>query len=550
VGGNQRKGIETANNGISDAAGKVDPQKVEAAHLFEREKLSQEFLSRIPSRRRMSGSARLAQFARIQLVKQSAVDLITTIHTAGGPAIAVDRRAKLNERMQHRVVQNQNGVSPTHAASDRSNMTEIVSITAREILDSRGNPTVEADVTLTGGAMGRAAVPSGASTGEHEAVELRDGDKAHYLGKGVLNAVENVESILAPELTGMDASNQRLIDATMIAIDGTENKSKLGANAILAVSMACARASAAALKLPLYRYLGGVNACILPTPMMNILNGGSHADSNVDFQEFMVMPVGAESFSDALRWGVEVFHTLKGVLKKRGYNTAVGDEGGFAPNLKSNSEALDLIIEAIEKAGYTPGEQIAIALDPASSEFYVKETGKYVFKKSDNSEKTSAEMVAFYDEWTQKYPIVSIEDGLAEDDWDGWKLLTEKLGHIQLVGDDLFVTNTERLQQGIEQKAGNSILIKVNQIGTVSETLEAIELGRRYGYTSVISHRSGETEDTFIADLAVATGAGQIKTGSASRTDRIAKYNQLLRIEEELGQSAEFLGIESLNFGG
>jgi enolase len=429
-------------------------------------------------------------------------------------------------------------------------MTDIVSITAREILDSRGNPTVEADVTLSGGAMGRAAVPSGASTGEHEAVELRDNDKEHYLGKGVLNAVQNVESILAPELTGMDASNQRLIDATMIAIDGTENKSKLGANAILAVSMACARASAAAVKLPLYRYLGGVNACILPTPMMNILNGGSHADSNVDFQEFMVMPVGAETFSDALRWGTEVFHTLKGVLKKKGYSTSVGDEGGFAPSLKSNAEAIELILDAIEKAGYTPGEQIAIALDPAASEFYDKETGKYVFKKSDKSELSSKEMAAFWKSWVDQYPIVSLEDGLAEDDWDGWKHLTEILGHIQLVGDDLFVTNTERLQQGIDQKVANSILIKVNQIGTVSETLEAMELGRRYGYTSIISHRSGETEDTFIADLAVGTGAGQIKTGSASRTDRIAKYNQLLRIEEQLGQSAEFLGLESLNFGG
>ena len=429
-------------------------------------------------------------------------------------------------------------------------MTEIVSIQAREILDSRGNPTVEADVVLEGGIRGRAAVPSGASTGEHEAVELRDGDKEHYLGKGVLQAVENVESILAPELAGMDASNQRLIDATMIAIDGTENKSKLGANAILAVSMACARASATALKLPLYRYLGGVNACVLPTPMMNILNGGSHADSNVDFQEFMVMPVGAESFSDALRWGTEVFHTLKGVLKKKGYSTSVGDEGGFAPSLKSNDEALDLIIDAIQLAGYTPGEQIAIALDPASSEFYNKETGKYVFKKSDKRELTSEEMVAYWESWVNKYPIVSIEDGLAEDDWAGWAHMTQTLGHIQLVGDDLFVTNTRRLQMGIEQKCGNSILIKVNQIGTVSETLEAIELGRRFGYTSIISHRSGETEDTFIADLAVGTGAGQIKTGSASRTDRIAKYNQLLRIEEELGQSAEFLGIESLNFGG
>lgn len=429
-------------------------------------------------------------------------------------------------------------------------MTEIVSIHAREILDSRGNPTVEADVVLDGGARGRAAVPSGASTGEHEAVELRDGDKEHYLGKGVLKAVENVESILAPELTGMDASNQRLIDATMLAIDGTENKSKLGANAILAVSMAVARASADALKLPLYRYLGGVNACILPTPMMNILNGGSHADSNVDFQEFMVMPVGAESFSDALRWGTETFHTLKGVLKKKGYNTAVGDEGGFAPNLKSNEEAVDLILEAIQLAGYEPGEDIAIALDPASSEFYDKEKGKYVFKKSDKRELSSAEMAAFWQDWTLRYPIISIEDGLAEDDWEGWKILTSAIGEkVQLVGDDLFVTNTRRLQQGIEQKVANSILIKVNQIGTVSETLDAIELARRYGYTSIISHRSGETEDTFIADLAVGTGAGQIKTGSASRTDRIAKYNQLLRIEEELGQAAQFLGVESINFG-
>jgi len=429
-------------------------------------------------------------------------------------------------------------------------MTEIVSIHAREILDSRGNPTVEADVTLEGGAMGRAAVPSGASTGEHEAVELRDGDKAYYMGKGVLSAVENVESILAPELTGMDATNQRLIDATMLAIDGTENKSRLGANAILAVSMAVARASAKALKLPLYRYLGGVNASLLPTPMMNILNGGSHADSNVDFQEFMVMPVGAETFSDALRWGTEVFHTLKGVLKKKGYNTAVGDEGGFAPNLKSNAEAVELILEAIELAGYTAGEQIAIALDPAASEFYNKETGKYVFKKSDKSEKSSLEMAEFWESWSEQYPIISIEDGLAEDDWAGWKILTEKIGNrVQLVGDDLFVTNTKRLRQGIEQKVANSILIKVNQIGTISETLESIELARRFGYTSIISHRSGETEDTFIADLAVGTGAGQIKTGSASRTDRIAKYNQLLRIEEELGQSADFMGIESVNCG-
>ncbi|MGB7190581.1 MAG: phosphopyruvate hydratase [Acidobacteriaceae bacterium] len=429
-------------------------------------------------------------------------------------------------------------------------MTEIAAIHAREILDSRGNPTVEADVVLEGGAMGRAAVPSGASTGEHEAVELRDGDKAHYLGKGVLNAVENIESVLAPELKGMDAGNQRLLDATMVSLDGTANKSRLGANAILAVSMAAARASAKAVNMPLYRYLGGVNASVLPTPMMNILNGGAHADNNVDFQEFMVMPVGAERFSDALRWGVEVFHTLKGVLKKRGYNTAVGDEGGFAPSLKSNVEAIEVILEAIQLAGYKAGEEIAIALDPAASEFYNAETGKYVFKKSDKSEKTSEEMAQYWQEWVRQYPIVSLEDGLAEDDWQGWKYLTELLGEqVQLVGDDLFVTNTERLQRGIEEGIANSILIKLNQIGTVSETLEAIELGRRFGYTSIISHRSGETEDPFIADLAVATNAGQIKTGSASRTDRVAKYNQLLRIEEELGQAAEFLGLESVNCG-
>jgi len=429
-------------------------------------------------------------------------------------------------------------------------MTEIVAIHAREILDSRGNPTVEADVLLADGAMGRAAVPSGASTGEHEAVELRDGDKSHYLGKGVLQAVENVESVIAPELTGMDAANQRLLDATMIALDGTENKGKLGANAILAVSMAAARAAANALQIPLYRYLGGVNASILPVPMMNIINGGAHADNNVDFQEFMVMPVGAERFADALRWGVETFHTLKSVLKKRGYSTAVGDEGGFAPSLKSNVEAIEVILEAITGAGYKPGEDIVIALDPAASEFYDKDKGRYVFKKSDKSEHTSEELVRFWGDWVRQYPIISIEDGLAEDDWDGWKFLTKELGDkIQLVGDDLFVTNTERLQRGIEQSVGNSILIKVNQIGTISETLEAISLARRYGYTSVISHRSGETEDSFIADLAVATGAGQIKTGSASRTDRICKYNQLLRIEEELGQGAEFLGRAAVNAG-
>ena len=462
--------------------------------------------------------------------------LLETIGTTTGERIRVDRRPQLKDRLQHHIA--------------RSTMTEIAAIHAREILDSRGNPTVEADVVLAGGALGRAAVPSGASTGEHEAVELRDGDKSHYLGKGVLKAVENIESILAPELTGMDATNQRLLDATMISLDGTENKGRLGANAILAVSMAAARASANALHLPLYRYLGGVNASVLPTPMMNILNGGAHADNNVDFQEFMVMPVGAERFSDALRWGAEVFHTLKGVLKKKGYNTAVGDEGGFAPSLKSNVEAIEVILEAIELAGYKAGEDIAIALDPAASEFYDKEKGKYVFKKSDKSEKTSEELSRYWQEWTRQYPIVSLEDGLAEDDWQGWKYLTELLGDgVQLVGDDIFVTNTERLQRAIDEGIANSILIKVNQIGTVSETLEAIELGRRFGYTSIISHRSGETEDTFIADLAVATNAGQIKTGSASRTDRIAKYNQLLRIEEELGQAAEFLGIESVNFG-
>lgn len=430
-------------------------------------------------------------------------------------------------------------------------MTEIVAIRAREVLDSRGNPTVEADVILDSGALGRAIVPSGASTGEHEAVELRDGDKSHYLGKGVLQAVENVETVIAPELEGMDAANQRLIDQTMIALDGTPNKGKLGANAILAVSMAASRAVARTLEIPLYRYLGGINACVLPTPMMNILNGGAHADNNVDFQEFMVMPVGAERFSDALRWGTEVFHTLKGVLKKKGYNTAVGDEGGFAPSLKSNTEAIEVILEAIELAGYKAGEQIAIALDPASSEFFNKETGKYVFKKSDKRELSSEQMVEFWDSWTRQYPIVSIEDGLAEDDWKGWRLATDKMGsRIQLVGDDLFVTNVKRLQKGIEEGVANSILIKVNQIGTVSETLDSIELGRRYGYTSIISHRSGESEDTFIADLAVATGAGQIKTGSASRTDRIAKYNQLLRIEEELGAGAVYLGIESINYNG
>jgi enolase len=475
------------------------------------------------------------------------MELVEMIAGATGRPIAVDKRPALEDRLQHRIGRVGKSLKQKKL---RKTMTEIVSIHAREILDSRGNPTVEADVVLGDGVRGRAAVPSGASTGEHEAVELRDGDKKHYMGKGVLKAVDNIESIIAPELAGMDASNQKLIDATMIALDGTDNKSKLGANAILAVSMAAARASADAFGLPLYRYLGGVNACILPTPMMNILNGGAHADNNVDFQEFMVMPVGAETFSDALRWGTEVFHTLKAVLKKKGYNTAVGDEGGFAPSLRSNVEALELILEAIELAGYKAGTDIAIALDPASSEFYDKKSGKYVFKKSDKSEKNSEQMASYWESWTKQYPIISIEDGLAEDDWDGWRLLTEKIGkHVQLVGDDLFVTNSKRLQRGIEEGVGNSILVKVNQIGTISETLEAIELARRNGYTSIISHRSGETEDTFIADLAVGTGAGQIKTGSASRTDRIAKYNQLLRIEEELGQTAEFLGRNSVNCG-
>ncbi len=430
-----------------------------------------------------------------------------------------------------------------------SSPTTISSIHAREILDSRGNPTVEADVILAGGAQGRAAVPSGASTGEHEAVELRDGDKDRYLGKGVSKAVANVNQGLAPALVGMDAAEQRRLDERMIELDGTKNKSGFGANAILAISMAAARAAAAAHSLPLYRYLGGAGAGLLPVPMMNILNGGAHADNNVDFQEFMVMPVGAASFGEALRWGAETFHTLKGVLKKRGYNTAVGDEGGFAPSLKSNVEAIELILEAIQAAGYQTGKQIAIALDPAASEFC--SDGKYVFKKSDQSTKGSEEMVRFWSDWARQYPIVSIEDGLAEDDWKGWKLLTEELGgRIQLVGDDLFVTNTERLNRGIKQGVANSILIKVNQIGTVSETLDAIEMAHGNGYTAVISHRSGETEDTFIADLAVATSAGQIKTGSASRTDRVAKYNQLLRIEEELGRAARFPGMDAINFGG
>jgi enolase len=429
-------------------------------------------------------------------------------------------------------------------------MSNIAAIHAREVLDSRGNPTVEAEVFLGDGSFGRAIVPSGASTGEHEAVEIRDGDNTRFQGKGVLKAVENVNGEIAEALANWDAFDQRGLDHRMIELDGTETKGRLGANAILAVSMAAARASAASLDVPLYRYLGGVGANTLPTPMMNILNGGAHADSNVDFQEFMVMPVGAPSFSEALRWGVEVFHTLKGVLKKRGYNTAVGDEGGFAPSVKSNVEAVEVVLEAITKAGYKPGEEIAIALDPAASEFY--QDGKYVFKKSDKSTKSSDEMVEFWAKWVKDYPaIVSLEDGLSEEDWDGWQKLTKELGgKIQLVGDDIFVTNIEIFGEGIEKGIANSILIKLNQIGTVSETLDAIDLGRRNGYTSVISHRSGETEDTFIADLAVATGAGQIKTGSASRTDRIAKYNQLLRIEEELGPTSRFLGLKALNYKG
>ncbi|HEY6341299.1 MAG TPA: phosphopyruvate hydratase [Bryobacteraceae bacterium] len=420
---------------------------------------------------------------------------------------------------------------------------EITKIVGREILDSRGNPTVEADVYLADGAMGRAAVPSGASTGEHEAVELRDGDKSRYLGKGTRNAAENIATAIAPALIGADAERQSSIDRLMLSLDGTPNKSKLGANAILAVSMAVARAAAVSQQTPLYRYLGGVSACLLPTPMMNILNGGVHADNSVDPQEFMIVPYGAEKFSESLRWGAEVFHTLKAVLKKRGYSTSVGDEGGFAPNLKSNKEALEVVLEAIAQAGYAAGEQIGIALDPAASEFYDPAAKKYVFKKSDRSERTSDELAEFWADWVRQYPIVSIEDGMAEDDWAGWKLLTDKLGkRIQLVGDDLFVTNTARLSKGIEQGVANSILIKLNQIGTVTETLEAIKMAADAGYTSVISHRSGETEDAFIADLAVATGAGQIKTGSLSRTDRIAKYNQLLRIEDELGSGARYAG--------
>ena len=423
-------------------------------------------------------------------------------------------------------------------------MSQIDQIRAREILDSRGNPTVEADVILVSGERGRAAVPSGASTGEHEAVELRDGDKARYGGKGVLKAVRNVNETIARELKGMDALDQRSIDKKLIELDATPNKSRLGANALLAVSMATARAAANYRKLPLYRYLGGENANTLPVPMMNIINGGAHADNNVDFQEFMIVPVGAERFSEALRTGAEIFHTLKSVLKKRGYATSVGDEGGFAPNLKSNEEAIETILQAIEQSGYKAGSDVLLALDPASSEFY--DGSSYVFKKSDGRKLSSGQMIAFWKGWSEKYPIVSIEDGMAENDWDGWKALTEAIGtRVQLVGDDLFVTNTKFLQKGIDLGVANSILIKVNQIGTLTETLDCIQLAKSNGRTAVISHRSGETEDPFIADLAVATNAGQIKTGSLSRSDRIAKYNQLLRIEEELGDAARYPGREA-----
>jgi len=429
--------------------------------------------------------------------------------------------------------------------------TKIARVQGRQIIDSRGNPTVEADVILEGGALGRAAVPSGASTGEHEAIELRDGDKSRYLGKGVLKAVANVNGEIARAVTGLDASNQGALDRRMIETDGSPNKGNLGANAILAVSMAAARAAASAARQPLYKYLAQYSSDpsgnTLPVPMMNILNGGAHADNSVDFQEFMAMPVGAKTFDDALRMGVEVFHRLKAVLHKRGYSTAVGDEGGFAPNLKSNDEAIEVILEAIAAAGYKPGEHVAIALDPASSEFYDKASGKYVFKKSDKSARTSEQMTKFYVDWVRQFPIVSIEDGLAEDDWAGWKHMTSELGgKVQLVGDDLFVTNTVRLQRGISEKIANAILIKLNQIGTVTETIEAIEMARKAGYASIVSHRSGETEDTFIADFVVAMGTGQIKTGSASRTDRVAKYNQLLRIEEELGAAAKFPGRAAL----
>jgi len=412
-------------------------------------------------------------------------------------------------------------------------MSIIEYVEAREILDSRGNPTVEVDVVLEDGSMGRAAVPSGASTGEHEALELRDGDKARFLGKGVLKAVQNVNNLIAAEIVGLDALEQVDVDHTMIELDGTETKSKLGANAILGVSMATARAAADFLGVPLFKYLGSFHASLMPVPMANIINGGAHADSSVDFQEFMIMPVGAPSIREAVRMMAEIFHTLKGVLKGKGYNTGVGDEGGYAPSLKSNDEAIEVILQAIEKAGYKPGDNVMLALDPAASEFYDKEKKKYVFKKSDKRELTSKEMVDFWVNWANKYPIVSMEDAMSEEDWDGWSLLTEKLGKkIQLVGDDIFVTNTKIFQKGIEKGIANSILIKLNQIGSLTETYEAVEMAKKAGYTAVVSHRSGETEDSFIADLVVALETGQIKTGSLSRSDRLAKYNQLMRIED------------------
>jgi enolase len=420
-------------------------------------------------------------------------------------------------------------------------MSYIANIHARQILDSRGNPTIEVDVLTENEFLGRAAVPSGASTGVHEAVELRDNDKKIYDGKGVLNAVNNVNTLIADELIGWDAADQTGIDHKMLTIDGTENKSKLGANAILAVSLAVAKAAALEANLPLYRYVGGTNAKILPIPMMNILNGGAHADNKIDFQEFMAMPVGASSFSEALRWGVEIFHSLKSVLKKKGYSTNVGDEGGFAPNIQSNEEAIETVLTAIEKAGYKAGTEVAIAMDPAVSEMYNSDKKVYHFHKSDGKELSSEQMVEFWENWVRQYPIISLEDGMAEDDWTGWKLLTDVLGSkIQLVGDDLFVTNVKRLQKGIDEKVANALLVKVNQIGTLTETINAVSLAQNNGYNTIMSHRSGETEDTTIADLAVALNCGQIKTGSASRTDRIAKYNQLLRIEEILGESAVF----------
>ena len=422
-------------------------------------------------------------------------------------------------------------------------MSSIIDIHARQILDSRGNPTVEVDVITEEGAMGRAAVPSGASTGAHEAVELRDGDKKVFMGKGVLNAISNINKTIADNLVGVDVFEQNDIDRIMLKLDGTENKANLGANAILAVSMACAKAAAIEANMPLYRYIGGVNANTLPIPLMNILNGGSHADNSIDFQEFMIVPVKADSFSEALRMGTEVFHHLKNVLKKKGYSTNVGDEGGFAPNIPSNEEAIEIVLKAIEEAGYKPGQDIYIAMDAATTEFYDEKTGLYTFKKSDGREMDSSAMVAYWKQWTEKYPIISIEDGMAEDDWKGWAELTKAIGkNTQLVGDDLFVTNTKRLQKGITDGVANSILVKVNQIGSLTETIDAVNLATRNAYTNIMSHRSGETEDTTIADLAVALNSGQIKTGSASRTDRIAKYNQLLRIEEELGENARFIG--------